>query len=406
MSLTDTAIRNAKPREKQYKLSDEKGLYLLVKDAGKYFRFDYRFADKRKTFALGVYPDVKLADAREKRDEARKLLQNGVDPAQYRKETKAMQKEQAANSFEPLAREWFTKNKHIWTEGHSKTIIRRLELNIFPWLGTRPIASITARELLAVLRRIEDRGTIETAHRLKQICGQVFRYAIATGRAERDPSADLRGALPPTKTRHMATITDPKQVGELLRAIDGYEGHFITKCALQLAPLVFVRPGELRQAEWHEISFENTEWKIPAEKMKMRSPHIIPLATQAVVILREIEALTGRGRYIFPSLRTAERPMSNNTILAALRRMGYGKEEMSGHGFRAMASTILHEQGWPSDIIERQLAHAERNSIKAAYNHAQHLPERRKMMQVWADYLDSLKGGSQVVSLFKTAKGE
>lgn len=391
MPLTDTAIRNAKQKEKPYKLSDQKGVYLLVNTAGKYFRYDYRFAGKRKTLALGVYPDVKLAAARERHDEARRMLKNGVDPAQHRKETKTLQKEQAANSFEALAREWFTKNKHVWTEGHSKTIIRRLELNIFPWLGTRPIVSITAPELLSVLRRIEDRGAIETAHRVKQICGQVFRYAIATGRAERDPSADLRGALPPTKTRHMATITEPKKIGGLLRAIDGYEGYFITKCALQLAPLLFVRPGELRRAEWREISFENAEWKMPAEKMKMRSPHIVPLATQAVVILREIEALTGGGRYIFPSLRTGERPMSNNTTLAALRRMGYAKEEMSGHGFRAMASTILHEQGWPSDVIERQLAHTERNSIKAAYNHAQHLPERRKMMQVWADYLDKLK---------------
>lgn len=269
MPLTDTAIRNAKAKKKPYKLSDEKGLYLLVNKAGKYFRFDYRYAGKRKTIALGVYPDVKLADAREKRDDSRRLLQNYVDPAQYRKETKAMQQEQAANSFEAVSREWFTKNKHIWTEGHSRTIIRRLELNIFPWLGMKPIASITASELLAVLRRIENRGAIETAHRVKQICGQIFRYAIATGRAERDPSADLRGALPPTKPKRMSTITDPKQIGELLRAIDGYEGHLITKCALRLAPLVFVRPGELRQAEWQEINFEQAEWKIPAEKMKM-----------------------------------------------------------------------------------------------------------------------------------------
>ena len=391
MPLTDTTIHNAKPKKKPYKLSDQKNLYLLVKTAGKYFRFDYRFAGKRKTLALGVYPDVKLADAREMHDEARKMLKNGVDPAQYRKELKAMKKEKAANSFEALAREWFTKNRHVWTEGHSKTIIRRLELNIFPWLGTRPIASITAPELLSALRRIESRGALETAHRVKQICGQVFRYAIATGRAERDPSVDLRGALPPTKTRHMATITDPKRIGGLLRAIDGYEGHLITRCALRLAPLVFVRPGELRQAEWQEINFEQAEWKIPAEKMKMRFPHIVPLAPQAVELLKEIEPLTGRDRYVFPSLRTAERPMSNNTVLAALRRLGYAKEEMSGHGFRAMASTVLNEQGWPSDIIERQLAHAERNSIKAAYNYAQHLPERRKMMQAWADYLDSLK---------------
>jgi len=391
MSLTDTAIRNVKAKEKPYKLSDEKGLYLLVNKAGKYFRFDYRYAGKRKTLALGVYPDVKLIDAREKRDEARKLLLNDVDPAQYRKETKVLQKEHVANSFEAVAREWFTKNNHIWTEGHSKTIIRRLDLNIFPWLGTRPVASITAPELLAVLRRIESRGALETAHRVKQICGQVFRYAIATGRAGRDPSADLRGALPPRKPKRMSTITDPEQIGGLLRAIDGYEGHLITRCALRLAPLVFVRPGELRQAEWQEIKFEQADWKIPAEKMKMGSPHIVPLATQALELLKEIEPLTGRGRYVFPSLRTTERPMSNNTVLAALRRLGYAKEEMSGHGFRAMASTVLHEQGWASDVIERQLSHTERNSIKAAYNHAQHLPERRKMMQAWANYLDSLK---------------
>jgi integrase len=391
MSLTDTAIRNAKAKEKPYKLSDEKGLYLLVNKAGKYFRFDYRYVGKRKTLALGVYPDVKLIDAREKRDEARKLLQNDVDPAQYRKETRDIQKERVANNFEAVAREWFTKNNHIWTEGHSKTIIRRLELNIFPWLGTRPVASITALELLAVLRRIENRGALETAHRVKQICGQVFRYAIATGRAGRDPSADLRGALPPRKPKRMSTITDPKQISGLLRAIDGYEGHLITRCALRLAPLVFVRPGELRQAEWREIKFEQAEWKIPAEKMKMGSPHIVPLAAQAVELLKEIEPLTGRGRYVFPSLRTTERPMSNNTVLAALRRLGYAKEEMSGHGFRAMASTVLHEQGWASDVIERQLSHTERNSIKAAYNHAQHLPERRKMMQAWANYLDNLK---------------
>ncbi len=406
MSLKDTAIRNAKPKEKQYKLYDEKGLYLLVKKAGKYFRFDYRYAGKRKTLALGVYPGVKLAEARERRDNARKLLQNDIDPAQHRKETKAMRKDQAVNSFEAIAREWFTKNKHIWTEGHSRTIIRRLELNIFPWLGTRPVAFISAPELLAVLRRIEDRGALETAHRVKQICGQVFRYAIATGRAERDPSADLRGTLTPAKHRCMATITDPKKIGELLRAIDGYEGTPVAKCALKLAPLTFVRPGELRHAEWGEIDLDKAEWRIPAKKMKMKDPHIVPLSTQAVEILNEIQPITCEGRYVFPSIRTYSRPMSDNTVLAALRRMGYTKEEMSGHGFRAMASTVLHEQGWPSDIIERQLAHAERNSIKAAYNHAQHLPERRKMMQAWADYLDTLRIGSKVISLRRARHGQ
>ena len=399
MPLTDKAISNAKPREKQYKLSDQKGLYVLVTKIGKYFRLDYRFQGKRKTLALGVYPDVTLKDAREKRSDARKQLQNGIDPAQYKKETKDMQKDQAANSFEAVAREWFTKNKHVWTDGHSRTIIRRLELNIFPWFGARPVASITAPELLTSLRRIEDRGALETAHRVHQICSQVFRYAIATGRAERDPSPDLRGALPPTKPKRMSTITDPEKISELLRAIDGYTGHVITRCALRLAPLFFVRPGELRHAEWSEIDLERAEWKIPAEKMKMRITHIVPLATQAVDILREIEPLTGRGRYVFPSLRTTQRPMSNNTVLAALRRMGYEKAEMSGHGFRAMASTLLHEQGWPSDAIERQLAHAERNSVRAAYNYAEFMPERRKMMQAWADYLEGIKAGAKIMPI-------
>ncbi len=396
MPLADTAIRSAKPRERQYKMADEKGLYVLVTKTGKYFRFDYRFLGKRKTLAIGVYPDVTLKSAREKRDEARRQLAEGIDPSQYKKETRAMLMDQATSSFEAVALEWFTKNKHTWTHGHSRTIIRRLELNVFPWLGKRPVASITPRELLTVLRRMEDRGALETAHRVKTICGQVFRYAIATGRAERDPSADLKGALPPTNPKRMATITDPKKIGELLSAMDGYAGSMITRCALQLAPLVFVRPGELRKAEWVEIDLEKSEWKIPAEKMKTRKSHIIPLSSQAVIILKELEPLTGGGRYVFPSLRTSKRPMSNNTVLAALRRMGYPKDEMSGHGFRAMASTVLHEQGWQSDLIERQLAHAERNSVKAAYNYAEFLPERKRMMQAWADYLDGLKAGQKL----------
>ena len=248
-----------------------------------------------------------------------------------------------------------------------------------------------------MLRRIENRGAVETAHRIKQICGQVFRYAIATGRADRDPSNDLRGALPPTRPKGMATITEPIQVGQLLDAIEGYTGHLITRCALQFAPLVFVRPGELRQAEWAEIDIERAEWKIPAAKMKMRTTHIVPLATQAIEILLEIAPLTGAGKYVFPSMRTGDRPMSNNTVLAALRRMGYAKEEMSGHGFRSMASTILHEQGWPTELIEKQLAHAERSKVKAAYNHAQYLPERQRMMQAWADYLDALKTVEKII---------
>ena len=391
MPLTDTAIRNAKPKSKQYKLHDEKGLYLLVKESGKYFRLDYRFEGKRKTLALGVYPTVRLAEAREKRDDARKMIADGVDPNLQRKISKVISAEQTENTFEAVAREWFAKKSSVWEKSHATKILGRFELYIFPWLGNRSISQISAPELLSVLRRIEGKGFIETAHRAHQYCGQVFRYAIATGRAERDPAADLRGALTPTKHRSMATITRPDKIGALLRAIDGYDGTPVAKSALKLAPLVFVRPGELRHAEWSEIDFDRCEWRIPSEKMKMKQAHIVPLSRQSIEVLREIQPITGRGRYVFPSIRTNSRSMSENTILAALRRMGYEKNEMTGHGFRAMASTVLHEQGWPSDVIERQLAHSERNSIKAAYNHAQHLPERRRMMQAWADYLDSLR---------------
>ena len=404
MPLTDTAIRNAKPKDRQYKLSDEKGLYLLVKKSGKYFRLDYRYVGKRKTLAIGVYPEVTLAGARQERDDARKLLRKGVDPSQNKKKTKTTLRELAVNNFEAVGREWFDKNRNVWTEKHATSVIRRLELNVFPWIGNRPIKLIAAPELLEVLLKIECSGAIETAHRIKQICGQVFRYAIATARAERDPSADLKGALAPVKPKSMATITDLKRIGGLLRAISDYDGQIATICALRLAPLVFVRPGELRHAEWLEIDLDNAEWKIPAEKMKMRSTHIVPLSKQAIEIFRTIEPITGDGRYVFPSLRSTARPMSNNTVNAALRRMGYSKEEMTGHGFRAMASTILHEQGWPSDMIERQLAHAERNSVKAAYNHAEYLPERRKMMQQWSDFLDALKTGEKEIQL-RRARG-
>jgi len=391
MSITDIAIRNAKPLEKQYKLTDEKGMYILVNKAGKYFRFDYRFGGKRKTLALGVYPETKLQEAREKRNEARRLIANGIDPGEMRKESKGLQVELDGNTFEAVAREWYAKQKLNWAESHSKKVIRRFELHIFPWLGKVQIYKITPPELLSVLRRIESSGALETAHRALQNCSQVFRYAIATGRAERDPAADLRGALAPVKHGRMATITDPKKIGELLCAIDGYVGSPVAQCALRLAPLVFVRPGELRHAEWAEIDLDKAEWRIPAEKMKMKDPHFVPLSKQAIAIFKEIQPITSASQYVFPSIRTNSRPMSENTVLAALRRMGYEKDEMSGHGFRAMASTVLHEQNWPSDIIERQLAHAERNSIKAAYNYAQHLPARRRMMQAWADYLDSLR---------------
>ena len=401
MSLTDTTIRTAKSAEKPVKLSDEKGLYLLVTPAGgKWWRLDYRFSGKRKTLSMGVYPDVGLKDARERRDEARKLLADGINPGETRKAMKASKAGRAANSFEVVAREWFAKFSAKWAPSHAEKIIRRLERDIFPWIGSRPIAEVTAPELLAVLRRIEERGAVETAHRAHQNCGQVFRYAIATGRAERDPSPDLRGALPAVKQTHHAAITELKAIGELLRAIDGYQGSFITRCALRLAPLVFVRPGELRKAEWSEIDLDKAEWNIPAKRMKMREPHLVPLATQAVEILRELHALTGGGRYVFPGARTNGRPMSENAVLAALRRLGYAKGEMSGHGFRAMARTILDEVlHVRPDFIEHQLAHAVRDPNGRAYNRTAHLEERRKMMQEWADYLDKLKAGAEIIPI-------
>jgi len=409
MPLTDTAIRSAKPQAKPFKLFDGGGLHLIVTPTGgRWWRWKYRFGGKAKGLSFGVYPDVSLKSAREKRDAARKQVAAGVDPGAARKAEKLAKA--GAESFEAIAREWHAKFSPGWAASHGDRILRRLENDIFPWLGKRPIAEIKAPELLAVLRRIESRGALETTHRAMQNCGQVFRYAVATGRTERDPTGDLRGALPPPKEKHHASIIEPKRVAELLRAIDSYQGFFATKCALQLAPLVFVRPGELRKAEWPEIDLDKGEWRIPAERMKMREQHIVPLSRQAVEILRELEPLTNRSMpsrpnalcYVFPSARTRERPMSENAILAALRRMGYTKEEMTGHGFRSMASTLLHEQGWNHQVIERQLAHAERNAVSAAYNFAEHLPERRKMMQAWADYLDGLKTSANVIPLFKT----
>jgi integrase len=400
MPLTDIEVRHAKPREKPYKLSDERGMYLEVTPTGaKYWRMKFRHAGKEKRLALGVYPEVGLKDAREKRDAARKLLADGIDPAAVKKARKAAAVAETTSSFEAVAREWFGKFAPGWAPTHSDKIIRRLERDIFPWLGNRPIAEISAPDLLAVLRRIENRGAVETAHRAHQNCGQILRYAIATGRAERDTSADLRGAIPPSKERHHPSLTDPKAVGELLRAINGYTGSFVTKCAMQFAPLVFVRPGELRKAEWTEINLAAAEWRIPAEKMKMRAVHIVPLSTQAAALLSELKPLTGNGRYVFPGARTVTRPMSENTVNAALRRLGYGSDDMTGHGFRSIASTLLNEQGWNRDAIERQLAHAERDSIRAAYNYAEHMPERRKMMQAWADYLDGLANGATITQL-------
>ena len=398
MALTATSIKNARTVDKPLKLFDGGGLYLLVNPNGaRWWRFKYRYLGKEKLLSFGTYPDISLKDARDRRDEARKQLAADIDPGEHRKAMKSTLAVRSENSFEIVAREWFAKYSPIWAAGHSDKISRRLERDIFPWLGGRPIAELTAPELLAALRRIESRGAIETAHRAQQNCSQVFRYAVATGRAERDPTADLRGALTPVKERHHASITDPMRVGELMRAIDGYRGSFVTKSALRLAPLVFVRPGELRKAEWVEFDLDGAEWRIPAARMKAREQHIVPLAKQAVAILQDLHGLTGDKQHVFPGVRTNGRAMSENTVNAALRRLGYAKDEMTGHGFRSMASTLLNEQGWHRDAIERQLAHAERNNVRAAYNFAEHLPERRKMMQALADYLDKLALGAKVL---------
>jgi integrase len=405
MPLTDTTIRNAKPSDKTRKLFDGGGLYLEVAPSGgKWWRLKYRFDGKEKRLSLGVYPDVTLKDARDRRDEARKLLANEIDPSENRKAKKAAKVESASNSFEVVAREWFAKHSPNWSANHGDRIIRRLERDIFPWVGGKPVADITAPQLLEAVRRIEKRGALETAHRALGNCGQVFRYAVATGRAERDPSGDLRGSLPPVKGTHFASVTEPKQVAEVLRALDGYEGTLPVRCALRLAPLVFVRPGELRHAQWSDIDLDNAEWRYWVTKTDTQ--HIVPLSSQAVEILQELKPLTANGRYVFPSARNpkGDKPMSNNAILAAMRRMGISKEEMSGHGFRAMARTILDEVlGFRPDYIEHQLAHAVRDPNGRAYNRTAHLPERKKMMQDWADYLDKLKAGAEIVPINQRA---
>jgi integrase len=406
MTLSDTACRNAHKSDKAkdgkaFKLFDDKGLFLLVKPTesgwGKWWRFKYRFEGKEKQLSLGTYPEVSLGQAREKRDEARKLVAATIDPGENRKAIKEARADSVANSFEIIAREWGAKKVETWDEKNNRSK-RMLERNIFPWLGARPIADILPKDILTNLRRIEERGTIETAHRTLQICGQVFRYAVATGRAERDITQDLKGALPPAKSEHFAAITEPKEAAELLRAIDGYQGSLPAVCALKLAPLVFVRPGELRAMQWQDVNLDTAEWRYLVTKTKVQ--HIVPLSRQAVAILKELQPLTGHGRYAFPSERTPSgiRCMSENTLNAALKRLGYGKDKMTVHGFRAMARTILDEVlGVRPDFIEHQLAHAVRDPNGRAYNRTAHLPERHKMMQQWADYLDSLKAGTQAI---------
>jgi integrase len=402
MALTDMEVRKSKATDKHQKISDGGGLYLLIHaNGGKYWQMAYRFRGKQKTLSIGVYPDVSLAEARDQREQARKLLARDADPNAVKQAQKVSDILLTANSFELIAREWFAKHSPNWKENHSSKIIARLEKDVFPWIGERPITEITAPALLGAIRRIETRGALETAHRALATCGQVFRYAVATGRAERDPTFDLRGALPPVrKDKHFAAITEPKKVGELMRDIDGYQGSYIVKSAFKLSPLLFVRPGELRKMEWKDINLDDAEWIYHIGKTD--TMHIVPLAKQAVEVLREIQPLTGRGKYVFHGERDHERPMSDNAIRSALRRMGWANDEMTPHGFRAMASTILDNMGYKQEWLERQLAHEEQNKVKAAYKREawrMYLPERITMMQAWADYLDKLKQGAEVIPL-------
>ena len=407
--LTDTKIRTTKPGDKPVRLYDERGLYLEVTpNGGRWWRLKYRHEGKEKLLSMGTYPDTNLKVAREKRDQARALLAAGVDPSEARRSEKAAKSQVATNSFEAVAREWHA-TIHVpqVSTGHAARTLIRLEQDVFPRLGRVPIGEIKAPQLLEAMRRIEARGAIETAHRALQACGQVFRYAIATGRAERDPTPDLRGALKPVLVRHMPAITDPQRVGELLRAIESYKGMPITRAALQLAPLVFVRPGELRKAEWGEFDLERAQWRIPAARMKRikqeklsGAPHVVPLSRQALAIMRDLHPLTGHGRYVFPSPRAGERPMSDNAVLSALRRMGFPSDEMTGHGFRAMARTLLAERlAMDEAVIEAQLAHAVKDALGRAYNRTEYLDQRLKMLQTWADYLDRLREGAEVIPI-------
>ncbi|MBU6504059.1 MAG: integrase arm-type DNA-binding domain-containing protein [Betaproteobacteria bacterium] len=400
MALTDTAIRAAKPQAKQYKLADEKGMFLLVHPNGsKYWRQKYRYDGREKQLALGVYPDVGLAQARERRDEARKLLAQGVDPGQHRRAQKAAKVDAATNCFEVIAREWLENRKTSIAPLQHAKILTRMENDVFPWLGRKPIINIEATDVLSVLKRVDARGARYTAHRIRGEISQLFRYAIATGRAQRDPCPDLKGAIPAAVTENFAAITTPAQVGELLRAIDAFRGTFPVQCALRLAPMVFVRPGELRKAKWSEIDLTAGEWKYTVSKTK--TEHLVPLAPQAVAILQELHPMTGQREYVFPGARDPNRPMSDAALNAALRRMGYDtKTEITGHGFRAMARTILAEQlHQKPEVIEHQLAHSVPDALGKAYNRTKFLKERKTMMQLWADYLDRLKAGAEVIQL-------
>ncbi|MFL5341684.1 MAG: tyrosine-type recombinase/integrase [Gemmataceae bacterium] len=387
-SLSDAAVRNAKAKTKPYKMSDGDGLFLLVTPSGsKYWRLKYFFANKEKLLALGVYPDVSLTDARERRGQARKVLAAGRDPGEAKKEAKRLLLENHESTFEAVAREWHRNRLSKWTPLYGKKTLSRLEMHVFSRLGARPIADITPQELLSAMRKVEERGA-DIAHRVLQICGQIFSYAVITQRATNNPAASLRGALTPwVKTNH--AYIKPNELQDYLKNLEAYAGALQTKLAMKFLLLTFVRTGELRGAAWSEIDFDKAEWRIPAERMKMKDPHIVPLSRQAIAILKELQPITGQWRFVFPNQHKPSGHMSENTILYALYRMGY-HSRATGHGFRSTASTVLNENGFPPDVIERQLAHSERNSVRAAYNHAQYLPERRKMMQWWADYLDEV----------------
>lgn len=403
MPLTSVAVRNAKPGEKPIKMYDGRGLLLIVRPCdgdgcSKWWRFRYLFGGKEKSLSLGVYPDVSLKDARERCEEARKLVARGVDPGAQRKAEKAAKAARSANCFEALCREWLERREGtVEPAQHVKTLARMVN-DVFPWLGSKPITEITAPDVLSVLRRIDERGARYSAHRVRSEISRVFRHAIVTGRAERDPCPDLKGAIPPAKANHFPAITEPKEVAEFLRAVDGFRGTFVVKSALLLAPLLFVRPGELRKAEWSSIDLDKAEWRYLVTKTKTQ--HLVPLAPQAVAILRELHPLTGRTRYVFPG-RDPQKPMSEAAINAALRRMGYDtKTEITGHGFRAMARTILHEGlHIKPEVIEHQLAHQVPDALGGAYNRTKFLDERRSMMLAWADYLEKLKAGAVVIPL-------
>lgn len=405
MALTDAAIRAAKAGAAQYKLFDEGGLFLIVRPSGgKLWRLKYRHQGKEQQLSLGVFPDVGLKEARKRRDDARTLIANGVSPAFEKKRAAAAASVNAANTFKAVADEFIDKREReglkAITTGKAQWLLGQLE----PALGQRPISEIEPYELLAVLKRVELSGRYETARRLLAFSGRVFRYAVATTRAKRNIAADLRGALTAPTVKHHAAIIDPKGVGALLRAIDGFEGQPVTLWALRLAPHVFVRPGELRQAEWSEIDLEAAVWRIPAGRMKMNREHAVPLSAQAVAILTEARGLTGAGRFVFPGQRTPTRPMSENTLNAALRRLGYSTDEMTSHGFRSTASTLLNESGkWSVDAIERALAHGDADGVRAAYHRGAHWEERVRMAQWWSDHLDGLRAGGQVLPIRRTA---